>query len=706
MRRPIIILLVVVAVIILAIVLAASLINVNKFRPRIQAELQTKLGRPVTLGELHLRLLPLSIRVDGLTMGQPAGWPAQPPFATAKEVYASASLFSLLRGQPHIKDLSLDQPQIELIKNPQGVWNFSNIGNASANQPGQAKSGANQPGQANTSAAQPQQPAGLTLNQLKITDGQVAITDQQAKAPRAVYNHIDLKVTGFSSGKPFDFDLAAHFPGQGKELLAFSGTAGPFDAGNTQIIPVTGHLSLQEVSVAGVNSVAPGTIPPNTDGILSGKGDVTSQNENVACKGNFKVENAVIHGAKLGYPIDAQYDLAMNRKTNQIQIQSGSVKLGPTAISISGAINSASKPSTLNLRVKTANASITDLSRLASTFSGSSGTADQIKGSVSANLAITGTLNTPQIQGDLSSGSIQAQGLVLNNVRAKCSTNNGVVTLSPVTAGIFGGQANGTIAVDTRPTPALCSVKTNLSGVDTNALLSAVSSLKNTLYGSLATDANLSFGLGSADDISKTLNGIVNFNVTNGQLKNINILKELSTVGKFLNPTSVATGNDTALKKFSGTLNIRNGLASTNNLVAVLNEGSLSANGSLNLVNQGLDLHMNAVLAKGISSAVGGNSIGGFLNTALANNQGELVLPVLVTGTTAHPVFTPDVQAIAKMKLNHLLPTSGDPSKMTNGLAGSVLNGLLGQQSGQQKNQKQQQSPLDSLFKQLGKKKH
>jgi hypothetical protein len=102
---------------------------------------------------------------------------------------------------------------------------------------------------------------------------------------------------------------------------------------------------------------------------------------------------------------------------------------------------------------------------------------------------------------------------------------------------------------------------------------------------------------------------------------------------------------------------------------------------------------------------VGGTGVGGFLNTALANNQGELVLPVLVTGTTAHPVFAPDVQAIAKMKLNHLLPTSGDPSKLTNGLAGSVLNGLLDQKTGQQKNQNQQ-NPLNSLFQQLGKKKH
>jgi hypothetical protein len=202
-------------------------------------------------------------------------------------------------------------------------------------------------------------------------------------------------------------------------------------------------------------------------------------------------------------------------------------------------------------------------------------------------------------------------------------------------------------------------------------------------------------------DIARTLNGLLNFNVTNGQLKNINILNELSRVGKFLNGSGAASGKGTTLQKLSGTLNIKDGLATTNNLIATMNEGSLSATGSLNLANQGLNLHMNAVLAKGFSSAVGGSGIGGFLNTALANNQGELVLPVVVTGTTDHPLFAPDVAAMAKMKMSHLLPTAGDPSKLT---VGSVLGGMFGPQSGQQKNQNQP-NPLDSLFNQLGKKK-
>jgi len=60
--------------------------------------------------------------------------------------------------------------------------------------------------------------------------------------------------------------------------------------------------------------------------------------------------------------------------------------------------------------------------------------------------------------------------------------------------------------------------------------------------------------------------------------------------------------------------------------------------------------------------------VGGYLNTALANKNGELVLPVIVTGTTNHPKVAPDIQQIAKMKLSGLL----------NGKGGHGLGGLLG----------------------------
>ena len=701
MRRSLIVVAAIVVLAIIGVLALPALLNVNKYKPRIQAELQKKLGRPVTLGELHLRLFPFSIKVDGLTIGESPAFQSSHPFATASEVYASASLLSLLHGAPAVNELTLDQPKIELIRNAAGAWNFASLGG------GTPAAGATSSGQGTE----------FTLQDLKINDGQVAVTDQRTKQPRSVYNHIDLKLNGFAPGKQFDVDLTAHFPGPGKETLAFAGKAGPLGGANSDAPPVNGHLSVQEVSLAGVNSVSAGAIPPNTDAVLTGDANITSANQDLAVKGNLTLANPVIKGAKLSNPIETQYDLALNRKQDIVQVRSGFVKIGPTAVNLSGDVNSGVTPSQLNVRLITKNASITDLGKLAAAFGVAFNANDQIKGDLTADLTARGAMNAPQVQGNISSNTLQAQEIVLNNVHATCNMKNGIVELVPVTAGIFGGQENGTITVDTRPAHPLCSVKTKFSGVDTNALLSAVSSAKDTLYGSLAADANLTFAVESSANIARTLNGALSFNVTNGKLKNVNILDELSKIGKFLNsaPAHSSTGG-TALQKLAGTLNIKDGVANTNNLVASLNEGSLSGIGTLNLVNQGVDMHVSAVLANTVSKTVGGTGVGGFLNTALANNKGELVIPVLVTGTMAHPVFAPDVQGIAKMKLSHLLPTTGDPTKLTQGSIGSVLGGLLGQ-SGEQpagkqpaggkrpQQSNQPQNPIDSVLKQFGHKK-
>jgi len=186
----------------------------------------------------------------------------------------------------------------------------------------------------------------------------------------------------------------------------------------------------------------------------------------------------------------------------------------------------------------------------------------------------------------------------------------------------------------------------------------------------------------------------------------------LSTIAGFLNPNagSQSSGGTTNISKLTGNIQVRNGVAQTNNLNAVLDIGNVGAVGTANLVDQTLNLRVTAVLSQSASQKAGGTSIGGFMQTALANNQGELVVPALVTGTFANPRFAPDVQQIAQMKLKGLVPNLQNPGS----LAGA-LQGLLGgpktnapadpNQTQQQPQQQQPNNPLDQVLGILGKKK-
>lgn len=282
MRKLGIVLGIAVAAIVILVVLAATMLDVNRFRPLIQAELQAKLGRPVTLGELHLHLFPLSIKADGLSIAEAPAFGSSRPFATAQDIYVSAGLLSLIHGSPQIKTITLSQPHIELIRNASGVWNFSTLGGASA-QPRTVQQSALAP----SATANSSEGGGITLKQLKITAGRVAVTDLKTRSPRTVYNNIDVTLSNFAPNQPVDLEAAIHFPGRGKERVSFKGNAGPL--GSSAIIPVDGQISIDGVALAGLSSIMADSIPPNTDAMATGHATVTSQRGIIGAKGTLKL---------------------------------------------------------------------------------------------------------------------------------------------------------------------------------------------------------------------------------------------------------------------------------------------------------------------------------------------------------------------------------------------------------------------------------
>src|SRR5207237_10148546 len=109
-----------------------ALVDVNSYRGRIQSELQSRLGRPVTLGQLHLSLLPLAFRADNVAVGEDPSFQSTRPFAQASELSVSVALWPLLHKDVQVKSLTLNQPKIELIRNAAGTWNFASLGQSPA----------------------------------------------------------------------------------------------------------------------------------------------------------------------------------------------------------------------------------------------------------------------------------------------------------------------------------------------------------------------------------------------------------------------------------------------------------------------------------------------------------------------------------------------------------------------------------------------
>jgi len=269
--------------------------------------------------------------------------------------------------------------------------------------------------------------------------------------------------------------------------------------------------------------------------------------------------------------------------------------------------------------------------------------------------------------------SIVYDQLTLENVQATATLDRGLVRLDPVTAGLFGGQHRGAITLDARRTPLTVAVASTLEGVDANRLASAVTNVKNVVFGALASNVRMNFA-GDGDALARSLNGTMSINLTDGRIANVNLMQEVANIARFVTGAPKAE-RSTRVAALSGNFDVQNGLARTSDLTASIEGGTLGASGTVNLADQSLNMRLTTVLSREYSEKIGGSRIGGYLSTALANQQGELVVPLIVTGSTTLPRVAPDPQRLAEMKLQNLLPNLRNPGALTSGILGAIGQG-------------------------------
>ena len=876
---------IVIGILVVLVILAAIVphfIDINHYRGRIQAELEQQLNRPVTLGDMSLSLLPPSVTVQNVVIGESQQFQTGRPFGIAQKLHISLQLIPLLHKEVVVNSLELVRPQVELVRDTQGVWNFSTLGKQNANQPANSQQS-------------------FSLGELKLTDGTVGVTDLQKHQPRSVYDHIDVSLKNFAPNKPFDVAIAAHLPGQGNQVAKLEGHGGPIDQANVANTPFDGKITLDQVSLDGAQKFLNSQALENTNATVTGHANIKNQNGSIQSDGNLEIQNAVIHGHNIGYPIALDYAATDDLNNNFLQIGHANIRLGSTPFSISGTVNSKNTPALLDVKLNAGDVSIGELAKLAGAFGYAFNPDMQVAGRINADIHAQGSTDSPVLNGNLDAhdlaisgkglpqpvkvrdlrlaltpdtirsgdftattggtsvtgrfalakystkapvvnatlqipeteladvlniahgfgsaqdvtgngrvalnvtangpikntaamafsgngslrnatirtaqltqpmniqnaaltfsqngvaidnfagsiasthangklsvrnfdapqvqfalnvdkidalewqklvapspqpqksspslllkttgggpvtiGSIVYDQLVLNDVKSTVILDHGLIKLSPVSAQVAGGLSSGAITIDTRPAQTQFTIAMNVQKVDANKLLSSVSNVKNTLYGLLASNMQTQFhSVPAGKDIASTLNGHLSLNLSNGKIAGVDFLQKLGSVAQFQSLGRAAAGA-TELQKLSGDFDIQNGVAHTNNLRADLGTGTMAASGVLSLVDNSINMKVTTVLNKAYSQQVGGSQIGGFMQAALANNQGELVLPALVTGTLQNPKVAPDTQAIAEMKLKNLVPSLQNPGLLTS---------IFGKQGGAAEGQ--QQNPLGQVL--------
>lgn len=473
----------IVVVIIAAIVILPLFINANTFRPMVQSQLSTALGRKVTLGHLSFSLFSGSLVADNVAIADDSAFSSS-PFIQAKSIHIGIQVLPFLfHRKVRITRLTIDSPAIHLIQNAKGVWNLSSLGAAAA---------------AASSSGPPVAIPNFTIGELTIKNASATVSSIPATGKPFVYSKVDIQLRQFALNKSFPFQISANLPGNGS--LNLSGTAGPLSPKNADDTPFKATLQIKHL-----DPVAAGLIP--SDKGISMVADIDSHLESngttLTSKG--KIQAAHLQLARTGSPapkpVNIDYTVSDNLDARTGQVSDLAIHTGTVAVHVTGGFRFTSKDVMLNLHLSAPNLPIDQLEELLPAFGVRLPSGSSLKGgTLTANLAITGPATATTITGPVQIDNTRLAGFDLG------SRIQGLGNLS----GTQGGTAIKTLRTQVNSTPQITHF-TNIYG-SVPAIGTATGSGTVTTSGALnfnlVAKLNGSTGVGGmANRASKTMGG-------------------------------------------------------------------------------------------------------------------------------------------------------------------------------------------------------
>lgn len=205
------------------IVLLPYVVDMDRFRPELEASLGTSLQREVHLGHMQLSLLSGGARVDQISVADDPSF-RNGSFLDAKSLGVGMNLFSLLFSRSmHITSLNLSEPHITLVQSAEGKWNFSTLGAAVGDTGESAVS---------TTLVEPSART-FVLDRLTISKAILDVGYAQGGKP-STFKDVNLELKNVSLASAMSFALSAQTTSGKFELR---GEAGPISQSDTTQVP-------------------------------------------------------------------------------------------------------------------------------------------------------------------------------------------------------------------------------------------------------------------------------------------------------------------------------------------------------------------------------------------------------------------------------------------------------------------------------------
>ncbi len=386
MKRFLVISGIIVGVLLLVIIAVPLFINVDSFRPDLEKKLSAALNRQVHIGKLDASLLSGGASASDITIADDPAF-NKDPFLKAASVKVGVQLMPLIFSkQLKVTSLTIQKPDITLLKNAAGKWNYSTLGaTAQTQKPAPEPSG---------------KAPDISVDKFEIAGGTVRIghSSGHSAGKESVYQNVNLVAHNISATSAMPFTLSAGLPAGG--TLNLEGQAGPLNPTDSSKSPLDAKITLKHADLAATGFVDPSS---GVGGILDFDGQVKSDGHKLHSEGNAKAADLrVIKGgqpAKQPVALDYKSDYALDSDTGTIN---ANLHTGNSVTNASGTLNAKGEDTLANLKIVGKNMAVNDVEGLLPAFGVVLPSGSSLQGgNINMDLNATGPLDRLVIDGPL-----------------------------------------------------------------------------------------------------------------------------------------------------------------------------------------------------------------------------------------------------------------------------------------------------------------
>jgi AsmA protein len=350
---------IVVGLLIVIVVVAPCLIPVNQFRPTIEAKASAAMGRKVEVGNLSLSLFSGSLGADNLVIADDPKF-SKSPFLTAKSVNVGVEIMPLIFSKTlNVTEIVIDSPQVSLIRDAGGEWNYSSLGaSAAKSQAAPAPAPAPAAASAATPAASASSaPGEFSVQKLELKNGKIVVGSTGSQK-HSTYDNVSVVASNVSLTSQFPLTVKADLPGGGSFKL--DGTAGPVDQSNAQLTPLNAKLTVDNLDLAKTGFVDPSA---GLGGNLDLNATIQSQSGVATTTGSAKLSKALLvaGGSPAGVPVVVDFGTKYNLTKNSGVLEPSTLKIGAAVAHLSGSYEIPAGGTSLKMKVESKDMPAKDL---------------------------------------------------------------------------------------------------------------------------------------------------------------------------------------------------------------------------------------------------------------------------------------------------------------------------------------------------------